>query len=137
MGALRDEMDDVFRRFWPDMEWDGNGGLAQLSAPALDISETESQIEVKMDVPGMKPEELNIEVTGDLLRISGEHKEEKEEKNRQYHRVERRSGSFERSVRMPCAVKDKEVDAQYRDGVLTVTLAKTEEAKTHKIPVKG
>ena len=135
MSALRDEMDDLFSRFSFDLE--GNGGGPSLMSPSVDLSETDDQIEVKMDAPGMKAEELDIEVTGDLLRISGEHKEEKEEHGRKYHRVERRSGSFERAIRLPSAVNDQNVDAEYKDGVLTVTLAKSEEGKTKKIPVKG
>ncbi len=85
----------------------------------------------------MKPEDIDIEVSGDLIRVSGEHVEEKEEKGRRFHRVERQSGAFERSVRLPSPVNEKDVDAEYKDGVLTVTMKKSEEAKTHKITVKG
>jgi len=134
IASLRDEMDDLFSRFSFGLD---ENGVPSLLSPSLDLSETDSQIEVKMDAPGMKAEDLDIEVTGDLLRISGEHKEEKEEHGRKFHRMERRSGSFERTVRLPCDVSDQDVDAAYQDGVLTVTLAKSEEAKTRKIPVKG
>ena len=135
MSAFRDEIDDLFSRFSLNLE--GNEGEPLLLSPSVDLSETDDQIEVKMDVPGMKAEELDIEVTGDVLHVSGEHKEEKEEHGRKYHRVERRSGAFERTVRLPSDVNDQDVDAEYKDGVLTVTLAKSEESKTRKIPVKG
>ena len=81
--------------------------------------------------------ETHVSFNRHVVRISGEHKEEEEEKGRKYHCVERRSGAFERAVRMPCAVNEEKVNAEYHDGVLTVTLTKSEEAKTHRIPVKG
>jgi HSP20 family protein len=71
-----------------------------------------------------------------MLTISGERKDEKEEKGKTFHRVERHYGSFSRSVTLPSAVAEDKVDAQYHDGVLTVTLQKTEEAKSKKIKVK-
>ena len=77
----------------------------------------------------------------DIVRISGEHKEEKkedkEEKGRVYHRTERRHGSFNRMVTLPCAVKDDKVKADYADGVLTVILPKTEDARSHKVKVQA
>ncbi|MEZ6063156.1 MAG: Hsp20/alpha crystallin family protein [Planctomycetaceae bacterium] len=137
LASLHEELDDAFRRVWSDWEGETNGGLSRIAAPSMDISETDQNIEIKVDVPGMKANELDIEVRGDIVRISGEHKEEKEEKGRTFHRVERRSGTFERTVQMPCAVNQDDVKAEYQDGVLTVTLAKTEPAKARKIRVKG
>ena len=111
--------------------------MTAASLPSLDVSETDAEIQIKLDAPGMQPDELDIEITGDLVQISGQHEEKKEESGRKYHRIERRTGAFERAVRLPCTVDEKNVDAQYKNGVLTLTLAKTEAAKTHKIPVKG
>jgi HSP20 family protein len=133
LGALREQMDELLQRF----SFDWEGGEMNLGSPSVDVSETDGEIQIKMDVPGMKPEELDIQVSGDHVTISGEHTEESEEKGRRFHRVERRSGSFQRTIRMPCAVNEQDVDAEYQDGVLTVTLAKAQEAKTHKIPIKG
>ena len=135
MASLREEMDDLLNRF--SLSWDGGREMSLTNAPSLDISETDKDIQLKIDVPGMKPNELEIEVSGDVVRITGEHKEEKEEKGRKFHRVERRVGSFERTVCLPCAVKEEKVNAEYHDGVLTVTLPKLEAAKTHKIPIKA
>ena len=104
--------------------------------PSLDLSETPNTIEVRMDVPGIKAEEIDVQLTNGVLTISGERKEEKEEKGKMFHRVERRYGSFSRSVTVPSAVAEDKVDAQYHDGVLTITLQKTEEAKSRKIKVK-
>ncbi len=106
-------------------------------APSLDLVETADKIEVRIDVPGMKPEDIDVQLANGVLTISGERKDEKEEKGKTFHRVERRYGSFSRSVCVPAAVTDDKVDAQYHDGVLTVTLQKTDEAKAKKIKVKS
>jgi HSP20 family protein len=90
-----------------------------------------------MDIPGMEAKDIDIEVTGNTLNVSGERKEEKEEKGKTWHRIERKTGSFARSVTLPSAVMEEKVEAAYKDGVLTITLPKTEEAKTHKVKVKG
>jgi len=104
--------------------------------PSLDLSENPNTIEIRMDLPGIKAEEIDIQLANGVLTISGDRKEEKEEKGKTFHRVERRHGSFSRSVTLPSAVAEDKVDAQYHDGVLTVTLQKTDEAKSRKIKVK-
>jgi HSP20 family protein len=134
LAALRDEMEDMFSRVW------GNGGslwAADEMGTSLDLSETEKGVEVRMDLPGVKPDDIDIQVDGNLLTIRGERKEEREEKGRNYLRVERRSGTFARSVTLPCAVRQDEAAAEYRDGVLTVTLPKADEATAKKITVKS
>jgi HSP20 family protein len=105
--------------------------------PTLDLSETDNAIQIRADVPGMKAEDIDIQLNNGVLTISGERKEEKEEKGKTFHRVERRHGSFSRSLTLPAAVAEDKVDAQYRDGVLTVSLQKSEEAKSKKIKVKS
>jgi HSP20 family protein len=105
--------------------------------PSLDLSETPNTIELRMDVPGIKAEEIDIQLANGVLTISGERKEEKEEKGKTFHHVERHYGSFSRSVTLPSTVAEDKVDAQYHDGVLTVALQKTEEAKSRKIKVKS
>jgi len=132
--SLREEMNDLLSRF--TSEGDGNWLIGE-GIPSLDLAETDGDIEVKLDVPGIKPDEIDIEVRGDTLHISGEHKEEKEEKGKTYHRIERRTGSFSRSVALPCCVNEDKVTAECRDGILTINLPKTEESKTRKVTVKG
>ncbi len=132
--TLREEMDDLIGRFSAD--WGGEW-LAKEFSPSMDLAETDESLQIRVDVPGMKPEEIDIEVNGTTLRISGERKEEKEEKGKTYHRVERRVGSFSRVVTLPCAVKEDKVAAECHDGILTVTLPKSEQAKMHKVKVKG
>jgi HSP20 family protein len=133
--ALQEEFDDLINRF--SANWGGES--EGINIPAVDMSETDTSIEVRMDVPGMHPEDIDIEVMGNMLRVSGETQEEKQEedKGRKFHRVERHFGSFSRTISLPCAVKQDEVDAELHDGLLTIALPKCEEAKSHKIQVKG
>ena len=131
--GLRHEFDDLLRRF--PFDWDG-GWTTEEVVPSLDLTETNGDFEVKVDVPGFEPDEIDVEVTGDTLRISGEHKEEKEEKGKKFHRTERRTGSFSRTVQLPCPVVEEKVEAESHEGVLTITMPKTEEARTRKIKVK-
>lgn len=132
--TLRDEMEDLLSRIWGDGDEGWFGGTM---APSADLSETDKAVEVRMDLPGVKPEEIDIQLNNNVLTVSGERSEEKEEKGRTYHRVERRAGKFARSFTLPCAVAEDEVAAEHHDGILTITLPKTEEAKARKITVKG
>lgn len=131
--ALQEQMDDLIARF--ESDWNGESGL-RTATPSLDLSESEDALEVRTDMPGIKPEDIDIEVTGNTLRISGERNEESEEKGKTFHRIERRHGTFARAITLPCDVDAEKIEAQSNDGVLTVTLPKTEPAKTKKIKVK-
>lgn len=134
LRSLREEMQDLAGRFWGE---EGDGWLLGGAAPSIDLSETDTAVEIKMDLPGIKPNEIDVQVNGNILTISGDRKEEKEEKGRTYHRLERRVGTFSRSVTLPCAVQEGESAAEYSEGVLMITLPKAEETRTHKIKVKG
>jgi HSP20 family protein len=130
----REEMESL----WSQLTGEPDGILFRgRIMPSLDMSETPSTVEVRIDVPGMKTEDIDIQLASGVLTISGERKEEKEEKTKTFHRSERHYGSFSRSVTLPSAVAEDKVDAQYRDGVLTVSMQKTEEAKSRKIKVKA
>lgn len=131
---LRAEMDQLINQFSAD--WNGDI-MTEMGFPSMDLSETDKTLEVKMDVPGFKPDEIKVEVRDNTLFVSGEHREEKEEKGKRFHRVERRSGSIERSIALPAPVDKEKVAAVCRDGVLTVTLPKTADASTRKIEVKS
>jgi HSP20 family protein len=106
-------------------------------APEFDISETDEHIVVKADLPGIDVKDLDIEVVDRVLTLKGNKKEEHEEKTERYHRVERRFGSFCRSILLPAEVDAEKVEAAYKDGVLTMTIAKSESAKPKKIEVKA
>jgi HSP20 family protein len=102
---------------------------------AVDIYERKDALVVKVAVPGVKPEELDITVTGDVLNIKGEIKEEKEIQEEKYHRREFRYGSFCRSVRLPIEVNVDKADAIFKDGILTLTLPRLKEKK-RSVPVR-
>jgi HSP20 family protein len=107
------------------------------SVPTMDLYQTEDSIVVKMGLPGVKPEDIQVSVTNGVLTIRGEVKEEKEEKEKTYHLRERRYGSFSRSVSLPNDVSADKADADFENGVLTLTLPKAEEAKAKTITVKA
>lgn len=131
-GQMEKEMQDLMEGFWG-----GNGGkLGTMEfVPNVDLVEKESEFEVTVDLPGLKPEEVTVEFKGGSLWISGERKEEKEDKA--YHRVERRYGQFRRVLPLPSAVKEGEIEAKFTDGVLKVSVPKAEEAKTKRIEVQS
>jgi HSP20 family protein len=103
----------------------------------LDIYQTDDDVVVKAAIPGTKPEEVDISITGDILTIKGEHKEEQEVKEEDYLRKERHYGSFNRSIQIPVSVESDKAEAVFEDGVLTLTLPKAEEEKPKQIKVKA
>lgn len=132
-GLSRD-WDSMMERFFGDggEHW----GPSEL-APSTNVAETENSYEVTMDLPGLKPEEVKVEVREGHLFVSGERKEEKEEKGKTFHRVERRYGQFQRTIPLPGTFREDDIEAQYKDGVLKVTLPKTEASKPKQIQVKS
>lgn len=132
--SLRREMEELMNRFW-----DGGSQemLASTYAPTLDLSETDNAYEVQVDVPGMQAKDIDVQVHGNVVTLSGSRKEEKTEKGRTFHRVERRSGSFSRTLSLPCDIKEDEVAAEYNNGVLRVVLPKCEKEQARRITVKG
>jgi HSP20 family protein len=109
----------------------------EAASPPLDIWEEGNNLMVKASIPGLKPEEIKVEVRGDLLRIYGESKKEEEKKERNYHLREHRYTRFERSVALPSEVETDKAEAVFENGVLTLTLPKSEAAKTKAIPIKA
>jgi len=104
-------------------------------APAVDIFETEHELVVKADLPDIKPQELDIRVENNILTIRGERKFEKQVNENNYLRVERAYGSFSRSFSLANTVNSDAIKAEYKDGVLTLTIPKREEAKPKQIKV--
>lgn len=134
LSTLRDEMDMLWDRFlgeWPPLE-----PVRRQWAPSLDVSETENNIVVKAEVPGLESKDIDISLTGGVLTIKGEKKQEKEEKDENYHRIERRYGTFTRTVRVPQEVQSDKIEATCKNGVLKITLAKSEEAKKKEIKIE-
>jgi HSP20 family protein len=104
--------------------------------PAIDVSETGKEIVVKAEIPGMEAKDIDISLNGRVLTLKGEKKTEQEEKEENYHRVERRYGSFSRSFNLPADVDSAKVKATYKDGVLKLNLPKTKEQTVKKIEIK-
>jgi HSP20 family protein len=127
-GQLNRLFNETFDRSWDE---------ASLTtwAPAVDIFETEQELVVKADLPDIKPEELDIRVENDILTIRGERKFEKKVEEKNYLRVERTYGSFSRSFSLANTVKTEAIKAEYKNGVLTLTVPKREEAKPKQIKV--
>lgn len=104
--------------------------------PSLDLSETKNEFVVKAELPGIDPKDIDISLTNDILTIKGEKKQEKEEKEENYHLIERSYGSFTRAIRIPGQVQSDKITASFKNGVLKVVLPKTEEAKKKEIKIK-
>ncbi len=113
------------------------GALGETAIPALDVYQTPNEVVVKATLPGVKPEDVNIDITGETLTIKGESKAEKEIKEKDYLYQERRYGAFSRSVVLPGGLKTDKADAAMEDGVLTLTIPKAEEVKPRAIKVKA
>jgi len=115
---------------------DEKGLLESAWSPAIDVHESTNDIVVMADLPGVTKDDIDVSVHGDLLTIKGEKKQEREEKDKDFVRTERFYGSFSKSITLPAEVDVAKVDANYKDGVLKLTLPKKEEAKPKQIQIK-
>lgn len=135
VGVLRRDMEDMMKRFFSEPfspfvrteEW----------LPSVDIMETDGQITVKAELPGLEVKDIDLTVSGDLLTIKGEKRGKEETKEKDYYCREIYCGSFQRSFRLPAEVDSQKVDATFKDGVLTVTMPKAESASKKKIEIKA
>jgi HSP20 family protein len=137
LGELESRLDKYYGR--PALP--GNGGTKEAMtvaqwAPAVDITEDDKEYLVKAELPELKKEEVKVTVENGELTITGERKFEKEEKNKKYHRIERSYGSFVRSFTLPENVSGDKVNAEFKDGLLTVHLPKDEKTTPKSIDVK-
>jgi len=133
MEALRRDMDRLFENFWhreelplaPHETWLGSAELM----PRVDQTEDEKGFQVKVELPGMDQKDVDVSMTDGMLTITGEKKQEEEEKGRDFYRKERSFGSFRRLIPIPGEVDESRIEASFKKGVLTIELPKTEEAK--------
>ncbi|MDR4503747.1 MAG: Hsp20/alpha crystallin family protein [Candidatus Scalindua sp.] len=134
------EIEDMFDRYSRavGMPRGGNQELAPTSdwAPRVDIAETDKEFVIKAEIPEVKKEDVKVTVDNGVLSIRGERKQEKEEKGKKFHRVERRYGSFARSFTLPGNVDTTKIKASFKDGMLNLQIQKTEEVKSKAIHVK-
>jgi HSP20 family protein len=137
--SLRREIDRVmndFSRGFPG-PWlaQGSKGLRQWD-PRLDVAETDGEFEITVELPGVDEKDVDVTLWGDVLTIKGEKKSETEDKKKDFHRIERSYGMFQRQMSIPFDVDPKDVDAKFKKGVLTVTLPKPPEAQAETRKVK-
>ena len=134
-GSLLPSMDDFIERFfygWPSFE----RGTETTWTPRADIHETDKEILINVELPGINKKDVKVEAKNNVLTISGERKEEKKIDEKNYYRIERHYGKFERSFGLPETVTPEKVSARFNNGVLTVSLPKTEKVKAKEIPVE-
>jgi HSP20 family protein len=132
MLSLRADMDRLFKSLFGEIPEEKEG----FWAPVMDIEEDNDNIMVKAEIPGMKKEDIKVSVRNNVLMISGERAQEKELKNKTYHRVERYYGKFSRTITLPSEVETDKIKASYKDGVLCVTLPKPESKRPKQIDVE-
>jgi HSP20 family protein len=135
MAVLQNRLNSIFSDFSrPD------GGQESLAAgnfvPAVDIYEDEHKLVLKLEVPGVKQEDLDVRVENQTLTVRGERKFEQEEKEENFHRIERRFGSFSRSFSLPVSIDTAAVNAKYENGVLAIEMAKKEAAKPKQVKIE-
>lgn len=129
LARVRGEFDRLFDDFWHrPMGVDLSRRIQALTGPALELKDKGNEYELIAEVPGMKPEEIELRVTDNILRLSGEKKEEHEESKEGYLFSERRYGHFERAVELPRGIDQAKIKATARDGVLSIQLPKSPEA---------
>lgn len=133
MDDFRKEVDQLMSRFLNGSDEPGMTGWT----PRANVAETEEGYDVSFDLPGLKPEDFDVELRHGDLWISGQRSHEHEESGKTWHRVERHFGQFRRVIRLGDDVNAEEVNAEYKDGVLRVHIPKSETAKSRKIEVKA
>ena len=137
MMTLREAMDHLFNDAFTRPFSTMRDGGANWSSPAIDMYQTENDVVVKAAVPGFKADEVQINVTGDVLTIKGELKQEEEKKERSWQIREHRWGAFERSISLPTAVTSDKARADFENGILTITLPKSERVKPRTITINA
>lgn len=129
--GLRREIDRVFGEFFAPVE-----GTTATLTPPMDISETKDAIIVKAELPGVEQKDIHVTLQDGVLTIKGEKVQEKEEKDVNYHKVERHYGSFLRTIALPSSIDQNKVKAGFKNGVLSITIGKKEESKPKTIHVE-
>jgi HSP20 family protein len=132
LTRLHDSLDEMFENFFR-----GEQGEMGAFAPALDVADRDDAIVVRADLPGVKPEDIDVSVHANTLTLSGSRREEKTDEGDNYYHVERRAGAFKRTVQLPSNVDPEQVHARCKDGVLTIELKKHEKELPRKIKIEN
>jgi HSP20 family protein len=133
---MSNRLNRVFGRFPLTREMDKDTMVAFDWAPSVDISESSEEFVIKAEIPGVNKDDVKVSIDDGVVSIQGERKQEKEEKDKKFHRVERSYGSFLRTFSLPSNIDDAKVQAQFKDGLLTVRLPKSASAKPKTVEVK-
>ncbi len=138
-ALLQRDMNSVFDNFFRGFELEPFESRLGTFAPNIDVSESDKEIKVSAELPGMDEKDIEVSLSNDMLTIKGEKKEEKEDKGKDYYRMERSYGSFSRTIPLPIEVQTEKIDATFKKGVLTVILPKSEKAvkATKKVAIKA
>ena len=132
---LQREVDDLFDQFF-GRTGGGDGSPSAVWSPSTDLVETDDDFRLRLDVPGMTKDDISINLQDRTLTVSGERTSERTEDSEEYVRVERAFGTFHRSFTLPDAVDADHIEATYDDGVLTITVPKTEESTRRQIEIQ-
>ncbi len=135
-ASLHQEINRLFGSFF-DSPAGGSAAVARRWVPAVDLLEEEGQYVLRADLPGLGEEDVKIEVEDHVLSISGERSSEHEHYGEGYRRVERASGSFRRSLRLPEGIEEDAIEARFENGVLEVVIPKPEQRKPHRVEIKA
>ena len=134
ISRFRREMDDLFNRIF------GETSLSKIGLgkwqPLVDISETDTDIIIKAELPGIDAKDVDVSITGDRLTIKGEKQQEKEEKEENRYRSERYYGTYERVINLPASIVENKTEATFDKGILTITLPKVEKIKKKQVKIK-
>jgi HSP20 family protein len=133
LDSLQSDMNRLFDRFFGSTS--GNGPTQRRWIPAMDIAETDDSVVLRSDLPGVKEDDVQIEVKDGVLTVSGERRDEHEEKGEDFHRVERSFGRFSRSLSLPDGVDPDKVEANFDNGVLEVRIPKPEETQPTRVEI--
>jgi HSP20 family protein len=133
---MQREINRMFDGFFRGSVREDDAIQASAWMPAADVAEHEDTYEVRMEIPGVAKEDVRITIQENILTVRGEKKKEKETRGSRYHAVERSYGSFQRSFTLPSTVNADAIEAEYRDGILQMSLPKAEEARQKQIEVK-
>ena len=131
-----DRLFDDFTRGWPTMGWPTAGRTAELM-PSMDVAETDKEIEITAELPGLEEKDVQVNVADNVLTIKGEKKSEKEQKDKNYRMFERSYGSFSRTLELPAGINPDNIKASLSNGVLKVTVPKPAPAQAKKVEVKA
>ena len=139
LSAFRQEMDKLVENFFGGFDFHPFGRRSVTFMPQVDVADTDKEIKVSVELPGLDDKDVEVSLTKETLTIKGEKKEEKEEKGKDYYRSERSFGSFTRTIPLPFEIDAEKAEASFKKGVLTVSLPKTKQviSETKKVAIKA